>query len=76
MAPKDSPVSGSRILPGGTTAVIVLAAGGWFLTERPVTVTVVEVEADVPLRLYGLGTVEARVLSRVGFEVGATLVSA
>lgn len=60
----------------GAAAIVALSAGGWFLTERPLTVTVVEVEANVPLRLYGLGTVEARVLSRVGFEVGATLVSA
>lgn len=56
-------------------AAVALAAGGWFLTERPLTVQVVQQQADVPLRLYGLGTVEARVLSRVGFEVGARLVS-
>lgn len=60
-----------------TAAVVVavLAAGGWFLAERPLTVQVVRVETDVPLRLYGLGTVEARVLSRVGFEVGGALMS-
>ncbi|MEZ5797757.1 MAG: efflux RND transporter periplasmic adaptor subunit [Paracoccaceae bacterium] len=60
----------------GAIAVVALAAaGGWFLTERPLSVTVVRAETDVPLRLYGLGSVEARVLSRVGFEVGAALVS-
>jgi HlyD family secretion protein len=59
----------------GAIAVVALAAGGWFLTERPLTVAVVSAESDVPLRLYGLGTVEARVLSRIGFEVGAALVS-
>lgn len=56
---------------------ILLAAavgGGFlFLTERPLTVTVVQPERDVALRIYGLGTVEARILSRVGFEVGAAL---
>ena len=59
----------------GAVALVALAAGGWFLTERPLTVSVVTAETDVPLRLYGLGTVEARVLSRIGFEVGAALVS-
>lgn len=58
---------------------ILLAAavgGGFlFLTERPLTVTVVQPERDVALRIYGLGTVEARILSRVGFEVGAALTS-
>ena len=59
----------------GAVALVGLAAAGWFLTERPLTVTVVVAETGVPLRLYGLGSVEARILSRVGFEVGAALVS-
>ena len=59
----------------GAVALVALAAGGWFLSERPLTVSVVTAETDVRLRLYGLGTVEARVLSRIGFEVGAALVS-
>jgi HlyD family secretion protein len=49
------------------------AAGYVFLTERPLVVQVVSAEQDVPVRVYGLGTVEARILSRVGFEAGATL---
>ena len=57
----------------GAVAVLALSAGALFLTERPLEVTVVSPETDVPLRIYGLGTVEARILSRVGFEVGATL---
>lgn len=59
----------------GALAVLAAGAAALFLTERPLVVTVVRAEADVPLRLYGLGTVEARVLSRVGFEVGGALVS-
>ena len=59
----------------GAVALVGLAAAGWFLTERPLTVTVVVAETGVPLRLYGLGSIEARILSRVGFEVGAALVS-
>lgn len=57
----------------GVVAAVALGAGVLFLTERPLTVTVVQPETDVALRIYGLGTVEARVLSRVGFEVGAAL---
>ncbi|SIQ99366.1 HlyD family secretion protein [Paracoccus thiocyanatus] len=52
-----------------------VAAGFLFFTERPLTVVVVQSEHDVDLRIYGLGTVEARILSRVGFEVGAALTS-
>lgn len=58
-----------------SVAALVLAAGMVFFTQRPLTVAVVQTEADVPLRIYGLGTVEARVLSRVGFEVGAALLT-
>jgi len=59
----------------GVAAVLAIGAGVLFLTERPLTVTVVQPETGVALRVYGLGTVEARVLTRVGFEVGATLLS-
>lgn len=59
----------------GAGIVLAIGAGALFLTERPLSVTLVRAETNVPLRLYGLGTVEARVLSRVGFDVGATLVS-
>lgn len=58
---------------GAAAAVLVLGAGVLFLTERPLTVSVVQPEQDVALRIYGLGSVEARILSRVGFEVGAAL---
>lgn len=56
-------------------AAASITAAAIFITQRPLSVTLVHPEADVPLRIYGLGTVEARVLSRVGFEVGAALLS-
>lgn len=58
---------------GAVAVVLVLGGGVLFLTERPLTVSVVQPEQDVALRIYGLGSVEARILSRVGFEVGAAL---
>ncbi len=57
----------------GFLVALTIAAGFLFLTERPLTVTVAQPESDVALRIYGLGTVEARILSRVGFEVGGAL---
>lgn len=62
-----------RWIYGAVAAVLVLGAGVLFLTERPLTVSVVQPEQDVALRIYGLGSVEARILSRVGFETGAAL---
>lgn len=51
-----------------------LAAGAFAVySKRPVAVEVATLERDVPVRVFGLGTVEARVLSKIGFEVGAKL---
>ncbi|NOD78810.1 efflux RND transporter periplasmic adaptor subunit [Ruegeria sp. HKCCD4332] len=58
----------------GVTLAVVLAVFGWFvLTERPIRVSTAAIENNVPVRVYGLGTVEARIVSDVGFEVGAAL---
>jgi len=52
----------------------VLAGLGYLVfIKRPLVVETVAIEQDVPVQVFGLGTVEARVLSDVGFEVGGTL---
>jgi HlyD family secretion protein len=63
----------TRLWLAGLAAAVVLAGGAAFLTQRPVAVPVAAVERDVAIRVYGLGTVEARIVSRIGFEVGAAL---
>lgn len=59
-------------------ALLVLAAVGLagllFVFMRPLPVEVVRPAGQVAVEVFGLGTVEARILSRVGFEVGAALV--
>jgi HlyD family secretion protein len=54
--------------------IAILAATAFIYVNRPIAVQVVVIEHNVPVRVFGLGTVEARILSKVGFEVGATLV--
>jgi len=54
--------------------IVALAAGVLIYGNRPISVQTASVERNVPVRVFGLGTVEARVLSKIGFEVGATLV--
>lgn len=59
--------------------VAILLAGGiagawWYMTQRPLAVPVTAFTEDVPVTVFGLGAVEARVLSRVGFEIPGTLV--
>ena len=69
---------GRRRLIQGAMVVAVAAAlfvGYRFWSNRPLTLPVVAVEKAVPVRVFGLGTIEARIVSNVGFEVGATLES-
>jgi len=53
--------------------VAVIAAAAFVYVNRPINVQVAAIEQNVPVRVFGLGTTEARVLSKIGFEVGATL---
>jgi HlyD family secretion protein len=41
---------------------------------RPITVQAAALQHDVPVRVFGLGTVEARVTSQIGFKVAGVLV--
>jgi HlyD family secretion protein len=56
-------------------AVLVIAgAAFWMLFMRSVEVEVARAERDVAIQVFGLGTVEARVSSKVGFKVAGILV--
>jgi HlyD family secretion protein len=56
--------------------VIVAPAGSivWAAFLRPIKVQVAAIQHDVPIEVFGLGTVEARVTSKVGFKVSGVLV--
>jgi len=58
----------------GTVAIIAVGIVVFLLTSRPVQVTVAPVRTDVPIQVFGLGTVEAQTLSRIGFETAGTVV--
>lgn len=51
-----------------------VAAGAYALRHRPLALAVAQAEENVPIRVFGLGTVEARIISKVSFEVGAMIV--
>lgn len=48
--------------------------GAWAMFLRPIEVQVASTEQDVPVQVFGLGTVEARVTSRIGFKVSGVVV--
>src|SRR5665647_596865 len=68
-------MSGKRIvLLAFVAAGIGILLGAWAMYFRAITVQVAAVQRDVPVQVFGLGTVEARVTSKVGFKVSGVLV--
>jgi HlyD family secretion protein len=65
-----------RLLLIAVVLALAAAFGGtaWTLFFRPVTVQVGQVQHDVAVEVFGLGTVEARVTSKIGFKVSGVLV--
>ena len=57
----------------GIGIVAVAGIGVFAYQQRPIAVTLIKPEKQVAMRVFGLGTVEARVLSRIGFKVSGTL---
>jgi HlyD family secretion protein len=62
-----------RLLSFGLLPVGLAGLAFAYLSLRPLEVPVAPVVENVPVRVFGLGTVEARVLSKIGFEVGAAI---
>jgi HlyD family secretion protein len=52
----------------------IAAGGAWTLLLKPMEVQVAKTEQNVPVQVFGLGTVEAQVVSEIGFETAGTLV--
>lgn len=58
-------------------AIGVLAAsalaGGYWLRSHELNLAVASPESDVEVRVFGIGTIEAQVLSKVGFQLGGKI---
>lgn len=59
---------------GGLALVIVAASIFWYLNIRAISVATAQSEKDVTIQVFGLGTIEAQSLSKIGFETAGTLV--
>jgi HlyD family secretion protein len=61
-----------------TAATLIIGAGvlfgAWSAYLRPIKLQVAAVQRDVAVEVFGLGTVEARVTSKIGFKVSGVLV--
>lgn len=78
-APDAGGVHGKRrrelsLVVGLLVLIAVAGAGVWTLRFRPIDVQAAGMVTNVPVQIYGLGTVEARVTSQIGFPVSGVLV--
>lgn len=55
-------------------AVAAAAFGAWARFVSPVKVVIARPAMNVPVQVFGLGTVEARVASQIGFKISGILV--
>ena len=64
--------------PTWVIAILVIAAGAgfavWALFLSPIKAPAATTQSDVAVEVFGLGTIEARVESKVGFKVAGVLV--
>jgi HlyD family secretion protein len=69
-------MSSKRLILTGVTVAIGAGVliGAWSAYFRTIQVQVATTQRDVPVEVFGLGTVEARVTSKIGFKVSGVLV--
>ena len=63
-------------LAAGLTAALVLAGGGYYWrVMREIPVRTVAPRQNVEVRVFGIGTIEAQLVSRVGFQIAGKLIA-
>ncbi|HFD12864.1 MAG TPA: biotin/lipoyl-binding protein, partial [Crenotrichaceae bacterium] len=62
-----------RLVLLSAVAVAVILLAFFLVKNRPLSVVIATTEQNVEVVVYGLGTVEAKILSPIGFEVGAAI---
>lgn len=61
-------------LVGAAFTALVVGASFAYTRSQPLTLHVAGVEKNVPIQVFGLGTIEAQAVSRIGFETAGTLI--
>lgn len=60
----------------GLAAVLLVASGGYYWRfVREVPVRTVAPERNVEVRVFGIGTIEAQVVSKVGFQIAGKIIA-
>ncbi len=57
-----------------TFIMIAVVLSVFLFKNKPLSVDLASLEGDIVIEVYGLGSVEAKVISSIGFEVGAALI--
>jgi HlyD family secretion protein len=66
---------GIKFVLGGAGVVAAAAAGLFWVSLREIAVQTVAPQSNVEVRVFGIGTVEAQVVSKVGFQLAGKIVA-
>lgn len=56
------------------TGALLLAGAFYWRSVREITVQTIPVQQDVEVRVFGIGTVEAQIVSKIGFQIAGRVV--
>jgi HlyD family secretion protein len=65
----------SKITTFAVATILLIMVGAILFLFRPTYVFVAKLERNAAIKVFGLGTVEARIFSRIGFKTSGTLVA-
>jgi HlyD family secretion protein len=60
---------------GLSVLLLVVGSGYYWRFVREIAVRVAVPEQNVEVRVFGIGTVEAQIVSKVGFQVGGKVIA-
>ena len=64
-----------RLSAGLLAALIVMGGGAYWRFMREIPVRTATLEQNVEVRVFGIGTIEAQIVSKVGFQIVGKVIS-
>ncbi len=55
--------------------IVLIGTGLWWLNLAPLSVHIAPLEKDIEARLFGIGTVEAQINSKIGFQIAGKIIA-
>ncbi len=64
-----------KLATGLVTALVLVGGGTYWRFVREIPVRIVVLQQNVEVRVFGIGTIEAQVVSKVGFQIAGKVIA-